>query len=703
MKRRPVQYLGLFLLVLASLGVIFFPIGAAPQGSTLQVPVVAPKAFSQLVAKGKTPTAEADDAFVKAFKGQILPGALTIDEDGKSGTITDTAPGDTREAVQARADKIVAALGTKFKGVQLAPSWQQTISGLSEKPLFSLGSYAVYPPRQRDGHTVPAVKLGLDLQGGVNLVLQIRRASFPYRLPAAPKDAAAREEILGKIRAGLTASDASLGLRGTDAVFATTKGSENQFEVRTQAKDKAQFDQQKAALDTMVKTALSGAATPGRAQFYDTQSTGQKLGFGGSDYSGQLLSRTVEILRSRVDKLGVSEPLIQAQPPDRVTVQLPGVNDPQKAVQVVGQTAQMRIVLLPQGLQAQPDPSDSNNTLFLDSKGNLVPSAQALELCEAETGRTLQKLGLSKDGAPQPIVSGQDVKPTTTAGFAEGSNPAIFFELQGEGSQKFAAVTRDVAGKGRQIPIFLDDKCISAPNVQSAITGGSGQISGGFKTVEEARSFALLLNSGALPAPIDVVENRTVSATLGNDSLIKSVNAGLIGMAVVAVFMIAFYRLPGVLANCALAVYMVLNLAAFVLLGATLTLPGIAGLLLALAISLDTNILVFERLKEEMVIQPTFAAALRAAFDRAWTAILDSHITTLIASTVLFYFGTGPVKGFALTLAVGVVISLFTAISVTRLFMWSIASIGEKNRNLMAGKLPAAHTTAPTTSKGSRA
>lgn len=702
MKSRPVQYLGLLLLLLVSLGVIFLPIGAKPESAPLQVPIVAPKPFAQLVGKGKTASAEADDALFKAFKGQILPGQLAVANDGTSATITDPSPGDTREAAQARADRIVDALATKFKGVKLAPSWSQTLSGLSDTPLVPLGSYAIYPPKRRDGQIVPAIKLGLDLQGGVNLVLQIRRASFPYRLQTAPATPAARDTVLEKVRAGLASSDANLGLRGTDVAFSTVKGSENQFEVRTQAKDQAQFDQQKKALDAIVKTALGTTATAGRAQFYVPQAdTAQKLGFGGNDYSNQLLNRTVEILRSRVDKLGVSEPLIQAQPPDRVTVQLPGVNDPQKAAQVVGQTAQMRIVLLPQDLRAQLDPSDPNNTLFLDSKGNIIPGDQALELCETETGKELKKLGLAKTDEPQPIVSGQEVKPTTTAGFAEGSSPAIFFELQGEGSAKFAGVTRDVAGKGRQIPIFLDQKCISAPNVQSAITGGSGQISGGFKTIEEARSFALLLNSGALPAPIDIVQNSSVSATLGNDSLVKSVRAGLIGLAVVAVFMIAFYRLPGVLANCALGVYMVLNLAAFVLIGGTLTLPGIAGFLLALAISLDTNILVFERLKEEMVIQPTFAAALRAAFNRAWTAILDSHVTTLIASLVLFYFGTGPVKGFALTLGVGVILSLFSAISVTRLFMWSVAKFGESHRSLMASKLPAPHTPVPT--KGSRA
>jgi preprotein translocase subunit SecD len=182
---------------------------------------------------------------------------------------------------------------------------------------------------------------------------------------------------------------------------------------------------------------------------------------------------------------------------------------------------------------------------------------------------------------------------------------------------------------------------------------------------------------------------------LGKDSLVKSLNAGLIGLAAVAIFMVVFYRLPGMLANIALAVYCLLNLAAFILLGGTLTLPGIAGFLLAIAMSLDTNILVFERLKEEMAIQPTFAAALRAAFSRAWTAILDSHVTTLIAAMVLFFFGTGPVKGFALTLGVGVLLSLFSAISVTRLFMWSVAGVGERNRALFGTPVQRADGASP--------
>ena len=679
MKRRPVQYLGLILLVLASLALIFLPIAPRPTSQPFTVSISAPKPFSALVAKDKTAPDLADAAFVSAFKNATLPGALTVSEDGKTATIADTAT--TRIEAQNRADKIVAALQKPFKGVKLAPATQEEIAKLPVEPLFPLGTYAVFPPRVRDGNVFPAIKLGLDLQGGVNLVLQVRRAQFPYDLAGAPGKTAEREAVLAKIRAALNQTDADLGLRNVDVAFADKS---NRVEIRTQAKDKAQFDAQKTAIDAAMKT-LSGASfTPGRAQFYQQQSeTAQAFG---DDYGGQLLNRTVEILRSRVDSLGVSEPLIQAQKPDRVLVQLPGVNDPQKAVAVIGQTAQMQIVLLPQDLQPGIDRSDPNNTIFTDSKGNVVSGNKVLELSQRETGATLLRLGATKSGEPQPIVSGQDVKPTTTAGFTQGGAPQISFQLQGEGVARFGAVTREVAGKNRFIPIFLDDKCISAPTVEGAITGGQGQISGGFANIKEAQDLALLLNSGALPAPIDVIENRTISAVLGNDSLKKSLAAGAIGLVLVAIFMIVFYRLAGFLANLALAVYCVLNLAAFILVGGTLTLPGIAGFLLALAMSLDTNILVFERLKEEMAIQPTFAGALRAAFNRAWTAILDSHVTTLIAATVLFYFGTGPVKGFALTLGIGVLLSLFSAISVTRLFMWSVAGAGERNRGLFGGK-----------------
>jgi protein-export membrane protein SecD len=671
MKSRPIQYLGLAVLLLASLAVIFLPIGARPDAQNFTVPLTAPKPFQQLIASTQKVPDVADAAFVAAFKNSTLPGALTVGPDGKTATVQDKAS--TQAEATARANEIVKALDAKFKGVKLASSFSEDLQKLPSQPLFAFGKTAVYPPKEENGSPVPAVKLGLDLQGGVNLVLQVRRALFTYTVGNAPTDPAKRDAFLAQVRSALGQTDSSVGLRGADASF--NANSTDQLEIRTQATDRAQFDAQIKAIDTALKTLKGVTITaPKKPQFYLPQeSVGQQLGYQGN-YAKELLDKTVEIIRSRVDKLGVSEPLIQAQLPDRVIVQLPGVNDPQKAIAVIGTTAQMEIRLLPLNLRPVSDPKDPNNTLFADAQGNMVDNAAVRAQSEL-------------------IVSGVDVKPTTTAGFAEGSRPAVFFELQGEGSRKFAQVTTAAAAQGAQgttrfIPIFLDDKCISAPTVQSPITGGKGQISGGFDTVEDARQLAVLLNSGALPAPIDVVENRTVSATLGQDSLTKSLRAGAIGLIIVAVFMMAYYRLSGVLANLALIVYCVLNLAVFILVGGTLTLPGIAGFLLALAMSLDTNILVFERLKEEMAIQPTFAAALRASFSRAWTAILDSHVTTLIAATVLFYFGTGPIKGFALTLGIGVLLSLFSAISVTRLLMWSVSGLGEKNRALFGGKVP---------------
>jgi protein-export membrane protein SecD len=671
-KSRPLQYLGLFLLVAASLAVIFFPVGTTPEEQPFTIAIRAPKPWLQL-ADPKTPLPQqADDIFAKAFSDERLPGELTVSTEG--GTL---ASGSTlalvedRAATQAearrRANKVLSALQSKFKGIKLAPATDEQIRQLPAEPLLEAGPYAVFPPLQRDGATVPAVKLGLDLQGGVNLVLQIRKALFTYNFDQKIGEGAdARYQFTARVRDALQ----NAGNKLNEADVNLRPGQDNVLEIRTQAASREEFNAQKKAIDDALKSISDVKFTLAREPQFFQPEKGQNeavAAFSSSD----LLNNMVEIVRSRVDKLGVSEPQIQAQPPDRVIVQLPGVNDPQKAVEAVGRTAQMEIRLMPENVVPVPDPNDSGNTLFRDqATGQLLSPEQIKETFPL-------------------IVSGDDLKPKTTAGTLPGGQAAVFFELQPNAARRFGEMTaRNV---GRIMPIFLDERCITAPNINEPITGGSGQISGSM-TIEEAKSLAVLLNSGALPAPIDIVENRTVSATLGADSLRQSLRAGLIGLIAVMVFMIVFYRLPGLLANFALIIYCLLNLAAFILLGGTLTLPGVAGFLLALAMSLDTNILIFERLKEEMAIQPNFASALRAAFSRAWTAILDSHITTLIAATVLFYLGTGPVKGFALTLGVGVLLSLFSAISVTRLFLWSIVHIGEKNHSLFAGNIPDAET-----------
>ncbi len=661
------------MLVAVSLLVIFFPVGSTPKEQAYTVYLTAPKPFSDLVDKKTKPVDAADKALNEQFKTERLPGALAVaSDDTKSATIQDFAT--TREEARDRAQRVVQALGKPFKGVTMGQQTEKGFDGFPVKPLFTIGRYAIFPVHQGAKGPVPAIKLGLDLQGGVNLVLQIRRALYAYEaekpLPNRVED---RDKLVTDIRDALAKVE-STDLKRADVVI--RPGSDNIIEVRTQAKDRSEFSQQKKAIDDAIKSVGSFKFAPsGDPQFFDPR--GDKKDGSSQTSQTSILAQTVEIVRARVDKLGVSEPVIQAQPPDRIIVQLPGVNDPQKAVEQVGRTAQLQIRLLAQNVTHDQDPNDPNNTLFFDDKGNQIKASE-----------------VARDDRPYstPIIKGDDLKPTTSAGYERDRTPAIFFDLQSKAAQRFGVLTAQ--NVGRYMPIFLDERCISAPAIRSAITGGSGQISGGFADLKEAQDLANLLNSGALPAPLDVVENRTVSATLGADSLNQSLFAGLIGILAVMVFMIAFYRLPGLLANGALIIYCILNLAAFITMGATLTLPGIAGFLLALAMSLDTNILVFERLKEEMAIQPTFAAALRAAFSRAWTAILDSHVTTLIAASVLFYLGTGPVKGFALTLAVGVLLSLFSAISVTRLFMWTIVNTGEKNRGLFAASVPTKATMA---------
>ena len=676
LRSRPVQYLGLLLLVLACLGVIFYPIGTPPQPQDFTLTFTSSTPCDHLAptpAKGKPAKSAADlvdAAFVSVFPTNTdhLPlTGLTYDAKSKTATITDKAT--TRQEAQSRADRITQTVVKTLGRSVLSQS--PDLNNFPVAPIFQTANYAIYPYQRGT-----AVKLGLDLRGGVSLVLQVRRALFPYRFDKKLSDADASDAFLADVRAALTKNGFDTN---TNVNFAT--GSKDTIEVRTQAKDLNEFNAQKTSIEAALHNVSGVKFSPnGEPKFYDPNAGASSTGIGlGASQASERLDRTVEIVRARVDKLGVSEPLIQKELPDRILVQLPGVNDPQKAVAVIGTTAQMEIRLLPADLIPIPqtDPTTGVESVsFYKKDASGRPSTPV----STNVARQMSEL----------VVPGQDVKPNTKAVFDQFGKPAVSFELQGDSVQRFADVTRKVQNpnaeadpsKNRYIPVFLDERCITAPSVNSAITTGEGQISGGFKTIQEAQTLTSLLNSGALPAPIDVVENRTVSATLGTDSLLKSLRAGAIGLAAVALFMILFYRLPGLLANFALVVYCILNLAVFILLGGTLTLPGIAGFLLAIAMSLDTNILVFERLREEMAIQPTFTAALRAAFSRAWTAILDSHVTTLIAATVLFFFGTGPVKGFALTLGVGVVLSLFSAISVTRLFMWSIVGAGERNRSL---------------------
>ncbi|MDD3395749.1 MAG: protein translocase subunit SecD [Acidaminococcaceae bacterium] len=328
------------------------------------------------------------------------------------------------------------------------------------------------------------------------------------------------------------------------------------------------------------------------------------------------LNRSVKIIERRVNELGLTEPVIQRQGKDRIIVELPGVKDPEKAIAMLGRTAMLE---------------------FKDMSGKTVM-----------TGKDL------KDAKAQAAQSGQAV---------------VTLDFSDEGGKKFATLTSQNIGK--QIAILLDGEVLTSPVVQEAITGGHAQISGS-RNMEEAEHLAILLRSGSLPVKIEVMENRTVGPTLGQDSKDKSIKAFGIGIAGIFIFMILFYRVSGLIADIILLLYVLLVLAAMKGLNATLTLPGIAGIILSVGMAVDANVLIFERFKEEVKTGKTLRSAMDAGFSRAFVTILDSNVTTLMAAVVLFYLGVGPIKGFAVTLAIGVLISMFTAVTVTRFTMRSL-------------------------------
>ena len=323
------------------------------------------------------------------------------------------------------------------------------------------------------------------------------------------------------------------------------------------------------------------------------------------------VQRTVRILERRINELGLTEPIVQRQGEKRIIVELPGINEPERAIEMLGRTALLE---------------------FKDPSGATVL-----------TGRDLKDARAMMDQQSRQILVSLDFTP--------------------EGTRKFADVTtRNV---GRQIAIVLDNDILTNPVVNEPITGGKATISGS-RTMEEAEHLAILLRSGALPVRVDVLETRMVGPSLGQDSKDKSVRAFFIGIVLIVIFMLAFYLLPGVIANIALLLYVVLLLLALKMLEATLTLPGIAGIILSIGMAVDANVLIFERFKEEFRSGKTLRAAMDAGFDRAYVAIVDANLTTILVALVLFFLGTGPIKGFAVTLGIGIIISMFTAIFITR-------------------------------------
>ncbi|MBB5185918.1 SecD/SecF fusion protein [Zhongshania antarctica] len=370
------------------------------------------------------------------------------------------------------------------------------------------------------------------------------------------------------------------------------------------------------------------------------------------------VQRSLEVLKRRINETGVVEPLITSQGKNGILVQLPGVKDPSRIKALIGRTAQMSFHLV-----HEPGPDGD---------------AATLRLADAESQQlyTLNRLAL---------LSGGDVS-DARLGFDPNTQEAVVnFRLNQHGAEIFADITK--ANIGRAFAVVLDDVVVTAPVIRGVIGGGSGQISGNF-TSREAGDLALLLRAGSLPASLTIVEERTVGPDLGSDAIAMGVTTGLIGAALVLSFMMAAYGRWGLIANTALVVYSTLLIAALAALNATLTLPGIAGLILSLGMAVDANILINERIKEECRAAVSGRYAVQRGFERAFSTILDSNITTLIAVGLLFLFGSGPVRGFAVTMAVGLVLSMFTSIAFTRLIIdWRVNRLGRKPLNIQGLRL----------------
>ena len=459
------------------------------------------------------------------------------------------------------------------------------------------------------------VNLGLDLQGGSHLLLEVETDVVIQERMNALVDSA-RTELreakigytdLGAERAGIAFTVREPGDLQRAATLA--RGLETDLEVETQG--------------NRVVARLTEAAEAARRS--------------------AAVEQSIEIVRRRIDETGTREPSIQRQGAERILLQLPGVDDPERVKRLLGQTAKMTFRLV-----------DDTTSVAEAQAGRIPPGSELLP---------------SRDGGSEVVrkrvmVSG-DTLVDSQPSFQDG-RPVVSFRFDSLGARRFGEATRDNVGK--RFAIVLDNEVISAPVINEPILGGSGIIQGGF-TTETANDLSLLLRAGALPAPLTVLEERTVGPGLGADSIAAGQIAALAGLVLVVIFMALAYGLFGLFANVALVFNITFIFAALSVLQATLTLPGIAGIVLTIGMAVDANVLIFERIREELKVGRTPIAAIDAGYNRALTTIIDSNLTTLIAALLLFMFGSGPIKGFAVTLSIGIIASMFTAIMVTRLMV----------------------------------
>jgi protein-export membrane protein SecD len=468
------------------------------------------------------------------------------------------------------------------------------------------------------------VALGLDLRGGSYLLLEVDVA-------AAQRDRL--NSVIDTVRGALL--NAKIGYTGLNV-----EGDAIAFQIR----DLDRLDDARQALAKIDPDLVSEISSDGAGTIKFTQVATEAR-------RRQAVDQSIEIIRRRIDETGTKEPTIQREGANRILVQLPGVDNPEHVKALLGRTAKLTFQLVDTGISVD----DAR-------RGRMPPGDEVLPAADDPRGRNS---GATAYVVRKRVMVGGDTLVDAQATF-QNSEPVVSFRFDAVGAKRFGDATRENVGK--PFAIVLDNKVISAPVIREAITGGSGIISGSF-TVQSASDLALLLRAGALPAPITVLEERSVGPDLGADSIHAGTVASLVGVALVIVFMVLFYGLFGIFADIALFFNLCLMLGGLSVLGATLTLPGIAGIALTMGMAVDANVLIYERIREELRGGRSMLSSLEAGFTRAFGTILDSHVTTLVAGILLFWLGSGPVKGFAVTLSIGVLTSLFSAILVTRLLI----------------------------------
>ena len=481
-----------------------------------------------------------------------------------------------------------------------------------------LAVWAFYPPSQK-------VNLGLDLKGGVHLVMRVQT------------DAALRietETTVERLRERLSAANVQYGkLEVTSPTEFVVEGIQN---------DPA-FRQAAVEVDTVF------ARSPGAGRY----TYGMR-----PNIEAQLreatVAQAVQTIERRVNELGVAEPIVARQGPvNQILVQLPGVTDVQRAKEIIRSTALLELKIVEMGPFPTEDAARQayNNALPPDLV--VVPGSEDAAAAAPSTVYYVVRR--------VPPITGRDLR-TAQPSLDQNNLPAVGFSLSRDGAVRFGQLTEQ--NINRQLAIILDNRVISAPVIQSRITD-QGQITGGFDQ-QRAQDLALVLRSGALPAPMDFLEERTVGPSLGADSIRAGVTASIGGLVLVVLFMLAYYKLAGLNALTSIVVNLLILLGMMAYLGATMTLPGFAGFVLTIGMGVDSNVLIFERIKEELATAKGVRAAVNAGFDRVWWTIVDTHVASLIGALLLLNFGTGPIRGFALTLIIGLASNVFTAIFVSR-------------------------------------